>query len=155
MTLTAGVDAFASPLSAELADDEPFVFGEAGSEAKLDETFPQRPSRKRQTPAIDRYADRLCVGFRWDFSTQFRFRIFCASRTRVIQLTDRRLPQNVMSDVDAARSVSVIGSDEPACSGVWLVEKDFGLRLAPESDGSKVEGGGCWEVLQAAGLYRS
>jgi hypothetical protein len=70
VTLTTGVDVFASPLAGELAEDEPFVAGGAGSEAALDETLPKRPSRKMQRPAIDRHADRLCVGFRWDFSTQ-------------------------------------------------------------------------------------
>jgi len=86
------VDVFASPLSEELAEDEPFVAGGAGSEAALDETLPKRPSRKMQSPAIDRHADRLCVRFRWDFSTQSLFsdllrksNVCCASRTRVIQ----------------------------------------------------------------------
>ena len=83
--LVNGADVFASLLVEELAEDEPFVAGGAGSEAALGETLPKMPSRKMQTPAIDRHGDRLCVGFCWDVSTQSRFRICGASRTEVFQ----------------------------------------------------------------------
>ena len=84
-----GADVFASPLVEELAEDEPFVADGAGSEAALDDTLPHRPSRRAQRPAIDRHADRLCVGFRWDFSTQSLFK-FVAQVERG-SFNDRRL----------------------------------------------------------------